>query len=97
MLPLTDPSGVKTSTAIVMTSVLLLPATIWPAFAIPGLLGPLYVSVAGLTGIGFLLLACVMAAKRTRPAARRLFFASIIHLPLLLIAMVLDAFLHAFA
>ena len=97
VLPLSDPSGVKTSAAIVLTSILLLPATIWPALAMPNLLGPLYLSVAGLTGVGFLALACVMAAKRTRPAARRLFFASIIHLPLLLIAMVLDAFLHAFA
>lgn len=95
VLPMTDPSGVKTATAIVFTSVLLLPATLWPAWAMPELLGPLYISVASLTGVAFLALSIQMARKRTRPAARRLFFASIIHLPLLLIAMVLDGFIRA--
>lgn len=96
VLPMTDPSGIKTATAIVFTSVLLLPATLWPAWAMPELLGPLYISVASLTGVAFLALSIQIAGKRTRPAARRLFFASIIHLPLLLIAMVLDAFVHVF-
>lgn len=95
VLPMTDPSGVKTSAAIVVTSILLVPATLWPAWAMPNLLGPLYIAVASVTGLTFLALSIRMARLRTRPAARRLFFASIIHLPLLLIAMVLDAFIHA--
>ena len=94
VLPMTDPSGIKTSAAIVATSALLIPATIWPAFAMPDLLGPIYIVVAGVTGVVFLALALAMARRRGRPAARRLFFASIIHLPVLLIAMVVDGFVH---
>lgn len=96
MLPLHDASGVRTATAIVGTSILLVPATLWPAVSMQELLGPFYVSVATLTGVAFLALALAMARSRTRVAARRLFFASIIHLPLLLVAMVGDAMLHAF-
>lgn len=95
VLPMIDPSGRKTATAIVVASIALLPATLWPAWAMPHLLGPLYVSVAGVTGLAFLVLALAMARGRSRKCARRLFLASIIHLPLLLIAMVLDAFVHA--
>lgn len=94
VLPMQDPTGWKTSGAIVLTSVLLVPATLWPAFAMPHLLGTTYLAVSGLTGVAFLALAIEMARSRTRRAARRLFFASIIHLPLLLVAMVGDAFLH---
>ena len=94
VLPMTDPTGVKTSAAIVATAALLLPATLWPAFAMPNLLGPIYIAVAGMTGLAFFALAFAMARSRTRPAARRLFFASIIHLPVLLIAMVIDGFVH---
>ncbi|MBX3361895.1 MAG: heme o synthase [Phycisphaeraceae bacterium] len=96
VLPMIDPSGRKTAAAIVLTSIALLPATLWPAWAMPELLGALYMSVAGVTGLAFLALALSMARDRSRKSARRLFFASIIHLPLLLIAMVLDAFVHAF-
>ena len=74
---------------------LLLPATLWPAWAMPDLLGPVYIAAAGSTGLAFFALALAMFRSRTRPAARRLFFASIIHLPVLLIAMVIDGFLHA--
>lgn len=95
VLPMTDPTGVKTASAIVATAALLLPATLWPAWAMPDLLGPVYIAAAGSTGLAFFALALAMFRSRTRPAARRLFFASIIHLPVLHIAMVIDGFLHA--
>ena len=48
------------------------------------------IPVAMLLGLGFLWFGIKAAISRTRPDARKLFFASIIYLPLLLAAMMVD-------
>jgi heme O synthase-like polyprenyltransferase len=56
----------------------------------PDRLGTAYLSVATLSGIAFLLLAAKLVIGRTRSDARVVFFASIIHLPLILLVMVAE-------
>lgn len=90
VLPVVDASGRATAITILVTAVLLLPATLWPVFAIDGL-GWISGIVAAITGLGYLALCVGLVRARTTEAARRVFFASIAHLPLLLIVMVADA------
>ena len=94
VLPVIDRSGTKTAVVISFFTILLVPATIAPALAMPDLLGPIYITTAALTGIGFGILVLKLLRTKQRADARRIFFASIIHLPLLLVVMVLDGFLH---
>jgi protoheme IX farnesyltransferase len=54
------------------------------------LAGPVYLAAAFLLGGGYLVCAIQFARRLDLPSARRLFFASIIYLPLLLIALVAD-------
>lgn len=91
VLPVVDPSGRATAITILVTAVLLVPATMLPVWAMPGLLGGATLVVALLTGLAYLWLAVKLAISRTRPAARRVFFASIIHLPVLLLVIVAEA------
>ena len=58
--------------------------------AISGAAGPVYAVAAIVLGIVFLGYAVMCAARRTRGHARKLFFASIIYLPVLLTVMMLD-------
>jgi protoheme IX farnesyltransferase len=88
MLPVVDPEGRITATQVVLYSGVLVPVSLLPAVA--GLAGPVYlVSAVGL-GIGFLALALGFARSRDLPAARRLFLGSVIYLPLLWTAMLLN-------
>lgn len=80
----------RTARSIAMWSILLVPATMLPAWAMPGLLGLPYAVISGVFGLGMLWLSAGLIQNRTRAAARRLFFASIIHLPVLLLAMVAE-------
>ena len=64
----------------------------------PSRLGLFYVVVAASTGLIFASLAWKLIRTRERSDARRVFFGSIIHLPLLLLAMVGEALVRvAFA
>lgn len=94
MLPVIDPSGVRTAAVVLITGVMLLGATIAPALVMPGVLGLATLIVATITGLGFLWLCIRLARRRTTRAARAVFFASIIHLPVLMIVMVAEAFVH---
>ena len=94
MLPVIDPSGVRTAVVVLLTGVLLLAATVATPLAMPGVLGPVSVGVAAITGLGFLYLCVRLARERTTRAAKRVFFASIIHLPVLLMVMVGEAFVR---
>ncbi|MCC6283963.1 MAG: protoheme IX farnesyltransferase [Phycisphaerales bacterium] len=89
VLPVLDPSGVATSGAMLGTAILQIPATLLPMMTLDRL-GLMYLLAALLTGAGYLWLSVRLARLRTRSAARVVFFASIAHLPLLLIALVLD-------
>jgi len=91
VLPTLDPLGIRTSRVIVVWTLLLMPATLAPAWAMPSRLGVFYVVVAAATGLIFASLAWKLIRTRERSDARRLFFGSIIHLPLLLLAMVGEA------
>ncbi|HMI90889.1 MAG TPA: hypothetical protein VK509_05970, partial [Polyangiales bacterium] len=79
----------------------LVPATLGPVWAIPGALGVAYGAVAVLSGAAFVALAARMAFVRggteaeQRQRARKVFLASIIHLPLLLVAMTAEGFVRA--
>jgi protoheme IX farnesyltransferase len=91
MLPVVDGHGGLTAAVIVATAALLIPASLLPVAAGPGLLGPVTLSIATLSGLAYLALCIRLAARRDDASAKRVFFASIIHLPLLLVVMVADA------
>ncbi|MBX3364082.1 MAG: heme o synthase [Phycisphaeraceae bacterium] len=92
VLPVLDPTGAATSITMLFTAALLIPATLLPLVAMPRL-GWIYGTVAVITGLVYLWLSLRLVVMRSRPAARRVFFASILHLPLLLGALVVDVWL----
>lgn len=91
VLPAMDPTGTRTAQTIMLWTVCLIPVVLAPAFMMPHLLGPLYLTVAAVTTLWFLLRAAKLSVSRTRDDARATFIASVIHLPLLFMAMVADA------
>jgi protoheme IX farnesyltransferase len=97
VLPVVDRSGMKTSLVIAACTVLLIPATIAPLIAMPRVLGLGYLLTAAVSGLAFAALVARLLRRRRREDAKSVFFASIIHLPLLLAVMVLDAFVHSIA
>lgn len=88
MLPTLDEGGRRTGVAAVRHSVALLAFSLSP-FAM-GMAGRWYASVALLLGLGFLVGAIRFAATLGHSAARQLFFASIVYLPLTLGALLAD-------
>lgn len=95
VLPATLGGELKTSRAIGIWTALLVPATLMPAVVMPGRLGVLYVAVALFTGLAFAWMVLRLLRTQDRLAARRVFFASIAHLPLLMIVMVAEAIFRA--
>ncbi|MBZ0172807.1 MAG: heme o synthase [Phycisphaerales bacterium] len=91
MLPIIDRSGRLTSAVVVGTALLLIPATVLPVYAAPHMLGVVTLVAAIATGLAYLALCVRLALKRDDKAAKLVFFASIIHLPVLLIVMVAEA------
>ncbi|MCA9309734.1 MAG: heme o synthase [Phycisphaerales bacterium] len=91
VLPVVDPSGVRTGWTVLVWSLTLIPTSLAAVEFLHGRVGWLYAIVALFCGIGFLLSGINMAIERSDRSARRLFFASIIYLPVVLMAMVLDA------
>lgn len=88
MLPNVDPDGSRTAQQSVSHAVALLPVGMIPFLF--RLAGPVYLASALLLGAGYLGCAIQFARRRDVPSAKRLFFASIVYLPLLLIALVVD-------
>ncbi len=74
---------------------LLVPASALPWVAMPGTLSIAYPILAAATSVAYLALTLWLAASRTRARARTVFLTSIMHLPLLLIALVVDGVLSA--
>ena len=91
VLPVVDPDGARTVRAMLAWSVCLVPITLMPALFVTERLGPAYLLVAAVSGIGFLGVVWLLAADRSTRRARVVFIGSIVHLPLLLLAMVADA------
>jgi protoheme IX farnesyltransferase len=88
MLPNVDPDGSRTAQQSVGHALALLPVSLCPFLF--HLAGPVYLAGAILLGAGYLGCAIQFARRRDLPSAKKLFLASIIYLPLLLIAMVVD-------
>jgi heme o synthase len=88
MLPVVDESLETTGRQIVLWAVALIPISLMPTML--GLAGARYFAVATLLGLAFLSYGISCAASKQRLDARKLFFASIIYLPVLLAVMMID-------
>lgn len=95
VLAVVDPTGTTTSVVVALWTLALLALTIAPMWAMPESLGLPYTSAAAISGLAFTYLAARLVFERTRNAARRVFFASIAHLPLIFLVMVIEAFARA--
>lgn len=88
MLPAVDPDGSRTAHQAVNHTLLLLPASLCPFLF--HLAGPVYLAGALVLGAAYLGCAIHFARRLDVPSARKLFFASILYLPLLLSVLVFD-------
>lgn len=88
LLPVLEPDGRRTG-----IQALLYAAVLWPVSLLPILVqlaGTPYALIATLLGFGFIALASRFARNRSLSTARQLFLGSILYLPLLLGALVVD-------
>jgi heme o synthase len=88
MLPVIDPDGRSTARQSVVYAAALLPLSLAPTLL--GMTGNIYFAGALVLTVLFVGLSLRFAATRSIPDARRLFFGSIIYLPLLWILMIAD-------
>lgn len=88
MLPVVDPSGDSTFRQSLLGCLALLPLGLMPTML--KFSGLVYFFVALVSGLAFLWFAFDLVRKRGREQARTLFFASLIYLPVVFIAMLLD-------
>lgn len=88
MLPVIDSNLHQTRKQILLYGLALIPMSLMPAML--HMAGVVYFTAAVLLGLAFLSFGVSCAATRSREDARKLFFASIIYLPLLLAALMLD-------
>lgn len=91
VLPAIDRDGQRTARSIRLWSLGLIPASLLPWWAMPDLIGPAYAVAAIVMGVLFVLAGLRVAESRAKRDARRLFFASIAYLPLLLAVLAADA------
>ena len=88
MLPAVEPDGETTARHMVVTTLALTSVSLLPTFL--GLAGTIYFAAAFLMGLGLLALSFVFFRQHTDLRARRVFLASVLYLPLLLLILVLD-------
>ncbi len=88
ILTVLDEQGAVTARQVIIYTLVLLPLTLVPTAW--GVAGRVYFFGALVLGVGFLVQAILLAVQRTKVQARRLFFASLIYLPVLGILMVWD-------
>ncbi len=88
MLPVVEPDGKATARQIVVCAVLLIPASLAPAYL--DMSGKVYFFGAAALGLVFLYAGLRVAFERTRIRARQVLLASVIYLPLLYGLMLLD-------
>ena len=88
MLTVGDVCGTVTSRYILVSSTLLVPASLLPASV--GLLGFFYLLGAAFLSLTFLVLSARMLRRPTNLAARRLFIASLVYMTALVLLMVVD-------
>jgi heme o synthase len=88
MLAVIDPEGRRSGRHAVGYAAALLPTSLVPTLV--GVSGAVYGVIAAMLGIVLLVLSVRFAGARTNAAARQLFFASLVYLPLIWIAMMAD-------
>jgi protoheme IX farnesyltransferase len=88
MLAVRDPKGELTGLVAVVYAMALLPVSLLPVYL--RMTGPVYFWIALVLSLAFVGFALALAKNRTLPQARRLFWASILYLPFLFTAMVLN-------
>jgi protoheme IX farnesyltransferase len=88
MLPVVDPAGRRTGCQAVCYTLALLVVSLCPFLC--NLTGPVYLAGALILGLAFVGFALRFSRDRTVLRARQLFYVSLVYLPLLLAAMVLD-------
>jgi heme o synthase len=88
MLPIVDPAGHLTALVILTHAFVLVPLTL--TLTLAGVTGRVYAVGALLLGVGLALGSLILAKRRSPAAARGLFFATVIYLPLLLGLMIAD-------
>lgn len=91
MLPAVDPHGNHTAVTMIITSALLIPCGLAPLWIIPELAGWFTAGASIILGGLLIYLSIKFALVRTDKAARKVFFGSIIHLPVYLIVFVAEA------
>jgi protoheme IX farnesyltransferase len=89
MVSTDDPTGRRTGWHAVLSALVLLPVAVLPT--VIGSSSLVYAIVAIFLSLGFIALAVRFARHPSRPTARALFLASIAYLPLILLALVIDA------
>ena len=88
MLPVVDEGLVATGRQMLLYGLALIPVSLMPVGL--RMAGGVYFAAAVLLGVAFLGFGAACALRKGRADARRMFFASIIYLPLLLAALMLD-------
>ncbi len=88
MLPRADTTGSLTGCAAVVYALVLIQATLVPTLT--GYTGWLYAAGAAVLGVGLVAAAARLERQRSDAAARQLFLASIVYLPILLALMLVD-------
>lgn len=88
MLPVVDPTGLRTFRQTLIGCLLLLPLGILPSAM--NVAGKWYFAAALICGLGFLAFGVRLVLEPTRTSARRLFLASLIYLPVVLTVMLID-------
>jgi heme o synthase len=92
LLPVIEPDGRSTGRQAVIYAVALMPVSFLPSAV--GLAGAWYLAGAMVLGAILLALSLEFSATRSLVAARRLFFATILYLPLLWIVLLADHVTH---
>jgi heme o synthase len=92
LLPVVEPNGQSTGRQTVLYAAGLIPVSLLPLAA--GLATAYYVVGALALGAILMVLSLEFAASRSIPAARRLFYGTILYLPLLWIALLADHFVN---
>ncbi len=90
MISVGDPSGIRTASAAVLGSIGLLAATVLPF--ILGVAGSIYLIGALIVGCWMLLETIRFAMRRNNVTARRLLKASVMHIPIYVLLIVVDHF-----
>ncbi len=88
LLPVLDPGGTAVRRQILIYTIALVPASVLPSYL--GLCGTIYFAGAFLLSIGMLIVTIRTVFPLTGGSARRLFFASLAYLPLLIALMIID-------